>query len=389
MLKYLTLLLLFCLPPTWALASSKLGLPPEACAAGWIALFDQHSLFGWQPTSEANWQVEDGAITVNSGPAGFLRTTTQFGDFQLQLQYRCERQTNSGVFVRSAAEPQDPTGDCYEINIAPKENPFPTGSLVARYKTTAPLPHDGDDPWHSMSITADGARIRVTIDGQRVADYTDLQPLGRGYIALQFRGDPVAFRHIRLRPLHLSALFNGTDLAGWKTTRAAASRFFVEDGLLRVLGGRGQLESEEAFADFVLQLECRTNAAGLNSGIFFRCIPGDEMMGYESQIHHGFAHGDRTQPTDYGTGGIFRRQPARRVMADDLQWFHKTVVAEGAHLATWVNGYQVADWTDDRPPHENPRQGLRTTAGTIMIQGHDPGTDLSFRRLRAGELPKR
>jgi hypothetical protein len=113
------------------------------------------------------------------------------------------------------------------------------------------------------------------------------------------------------------------------------------------------------------------------------------MMGYESQIHNGYLDGDRSKPADCGTGGIFRRKDARRVMADDNQWFHKTIIAEGPHVAVWVNGRQVSDWTDQRKPHENPRKGLRLEPGTIMIQGHDPTTDLSFRNLRAGELPVR
>jgi hypothetical protein len=52
----------------------------------------------------------------------------------------------------------------------------------------------------------------------------------------------------------------------------------------------------------------------------------------------------------------------------------------------WVNGYQVTDWTDERQPHKNPRNGLRLEKGTLQIQGHDPTTDLSFRNLRAREL---
>jgi hypothetical protein len=92
---------------------------------------------------------------------------------------------------------------------------------------------------------------------------------------------------------------------------------------------------------------------------------------------------------DCGTGGIFRRQDARRVVADDLVWFFKTMVVDGPHMAVWVNGYQVLDWTDTRPPDPNPRKGLRLEPGTIMIQGHDPTTNLSFRRLRAVELTPR
>jgi hypothetical protein len=74
-------------------------------------------------------------------------------------------------------------------------------------------------------------------------------------------------------------------------------------------------------------------------------------------------------------------------MADDFDWFTKTIVATGPHFAVWVNGYQVTDWTDERKPDENPRKGLRLKAGTLQLQGHDPTTDLRFRNLRAAETP--
>ena len=40
-----------------------------------------------------------------------------------------------------------------------------------------------------------------------------------------------------------------------------------------------------------------------------------------------------------------------------------TVIAAGPHIATWVNGHQMTDWTDIREPNENPRQGLRLEPG--------------------------
>ena len=107
-------------------------------------------------------------------------------------------------------------------------------------------------------------------------------------------------------------------------------------------------------------MEAISHAPELNSGIFFRCIPGEFTNGYESQIHNGFNDGDRSKPKDFGTGGIYRRIAARRVVPNDKEWFHKTIVADGPHIAVWVNGYQVTDWTDDRKPDKNPRNGLRT-----------------------------
>ena len=74
-------------------------------------------------------------------------------------------------------------------------------------------------------------------------------------------------------------------------------------------------------------------------------------------------------------------------VAKDGEWFTMTVVAQGNHLATWVNGVQQVDWTDNRPLKDNAREGCRLGKGAISFQGHDPTTDLSFRNIRLAELP--
>jgi len=97
---------------------------------------------------------------------------------------------------------------------------------------------------------------------------------------------------------------------------------------------------------------------------------------------------NRAEPVDYGTGGIYNRQPARKVVANDNEWFVLTLVAHGSHIATWVNVYQVTDFVDTRPVDQtNARRGTRTAAGVISIQGHDPTTNLSFRNIRIAEFP--
>ncbi len=352
-------------------------------ADGWISLFDGQTLFGWKASSQADWRVEDGTIVVSSGEKGLLYTTTQFGNYVLRADFRSEPGTNSGIFLHTPPQPQDPAADCYELNIAEADNPFPTASLVQRKKAEVDAP---SGQWHSFEVIVDGDRVGIKLNDRQVLDWTDPKPLRRGHIGLQLNSGKVAFRNIRLKPLGTASLFNGRDLSGWKTYPEMPSKFTVTaGGELNVQNGRGQLETEGSYGDFVLQLECQTHAPQLNSGVFFRCIPGDDMMGYECQIHNGFKNDDRTQPQDCGTGGFFRRQNARRVVADDRTWFHMTLVADGPHMAAWVNGYQVSDWTDDRPAHENPRKGMRLEPGTIMIQGHDPTTNISFRNLRIAE----
>ena len=66
------------------------------------------------------------------------------------------------------------------------------------------------------------------------------------------------------------------------------------------------------------------------------------------------------------------------LVSRDNEPFMLTVLAHGPHLATWVNGVQVTDWTYMRLRDETPRRGLRTEAGTIQLQAHDPETDLEF-----------
>ena len=76
----------------------------------------------------------------------------------------------------------------------------------------------------------------------------------------------------------------------------------------------------------------KCHAADSNSGIFFRTMEPTAdapANGYECQLQNTLGPGGRTDPDDYqdgfGTGAIFRRQPARYVNADDGQWFHLTL----------------------------------------------------------------
>ena len=369
-------------------------LSSQRIRQGWLMLFDGRTLVGWQRVGKATWRVEDGMIVGDGERSGFLRTTTPFCDYELELEFRAPDSTNSGIFLHTEARPRSPATACYELNIAPADNPFPTGSFVRRLRVDEEARKSAlakvNDGWHRYHVLVRGATVTVDLNGVRVLEYTDPSPLQRGYIALQQNTGPISFRNVFLRPLGLSPIFNGENLAGWRPHPDLQGTFGVtDDGELHVQGGRGQLESEATFADFVLQLEAKTGGADMNSGVFFRCIPGDVMMGYESQIHNGFVDGDRTRPTDCGTGGIFRRQNARIVAADDKQWFGKTIIADGRHFAVWVNGLQVTDWTDSREPDPNPRRGFRAEAGSIMLQAHDPTTDVLFRNLRAREMATR
>lgn len=353
--------------------------------AGWLRLFDGETTFGWSPNNELKWTIEDGVVWADEGPSGLLVTTSPFDDFELRCEAKVVAGGNSGIFLRTPAQPKDPATDCYELNICDTHAAFKSGSLVGRLAPTEPIAVDGD--WHTYSVKAVGPRVEVAIDGKPALSYVDetATPLKRGFIGLQKNQGRAEFRNVVLRPLGLSDWFNGTDLTGWRAAPGSKSTFGVEDGVIKVRGGRGFLESEQTAGNFILQFSAMTHGDKLNSGVFFRSMTAtekDPSNGYEFQIQHGMKNGDPAQPDDAGTGAIFRRINARRIVAKDREWFTGTLIANEGRFCTWVDGVPMVDWIDLRNPHENPRQGSRRTPGHFSLQGHDPGTDLSFRTFR-------
>lgn len=358
-------------------------LPREEVAEGWVRLFDGHTFFGWQISGDANFRVQDNAVVVDDGEKGLICTSTTWGDFELVLQFNADADTNSGVFVRTPLSPENPAEDCYEINIAPDDNPFPTGSIVQRQKVDAEAAGEQKpEQWREMKIIAEGQTVAVELDGKLVCQYEDPAKLQAHRIGLQHNSGRVAFRDIKIRPLGFKPMIDA-ELTQWKRYPEMEGEFTVnDDGHLHVDGGKTQLETLETYGDFFLRSDYRIDQPDMNSGIFFRCIPGDEMMGYECQINNDFKDQSRLSPVDCGTGGIFRRQDARVVAGENGTWATVVLQAYQNHIAAWVNGVQVSDWEDTRPPDENPRRGRRDQAGTIIIQGHDPTTDVLYRDMQ-------
>ena len=367
------------------------GLTDEEIAAGWIALFDGHSLFGWKANNDVNWHIDQGVIKADTGKPGLLLTTSPFADYELKFDFRLSPETNSGLFLRTIFDPQDPVKDCYELNLCDQKTEYPTGSLVGRSKIQAPVP--ASQEWQSFVVRLEGPKILASLNGKEVLNFTDTSKNLRkvGFIGLQKNEGPIEFRKIYLKPLRMSTIFNGVDLAGWRVVPGSKSKFEVVDSTIHVTAEKqGYLETEETWDNFLFQATAKSNGTALNSGYFFRAIKGSEKgmaNGYEVQIHNGFKEKDRTKPENAGTGAIFRRTEARRVVSNDNEWFTTTLSAYGSHIAVWIDGYQVTDWNDTRKPDENPRKGLRLKAGHISLQGHDPTTDLNFKDLKVSTLP--
>ena len=381
--------------PARAKRRKKVTQPPKPLtdaelADGWISLFDGETLFGWKAAQQGRLASEGRRdLCLRRRERAALHDASSSTTTCSRPIFGAAKNTNSGIFLRTApvVGMNDITTKCYELNIAPPDNPFPTGGFVGRLKGKAVPERDGE--WQSFEVTLDGAKSTVKLNGETVLEYTDPKPVGRGYIGLQLNEGQCEFKNIKLKPLGLEPLFNGKDLTGWKNHPESKSTFTVNDkGEIHVTStGRGALESEKQFGDFVLQMEAISHARAQqrhvhpqHSGRIHQRLRKPDSQRHQRRRPHAaerFWHRRHLSP-----------HPARLVVPNDKEWFHKTIVADGPHISVWVNGYQVTDWTDDRKPDKNPRNGLRTEAGTLQLQGHDPTTDLSFRNIKARELAK-
>jgi hypothetical protein len=339
---------------------------------GWILLFDGETSWGWTPMHTApnakDWSVADCALEPPEGPVDWLVNTTAFGDFEMTGE--CQAENRVGAILALAESKQT-------------QGAATTYSNRQVFSSNVPR----EDQWCGFRLSRTGPKATLQFAGGKSESYSSLA--GPLHMSLGYFGPrKVRWRNLKLRPLGLQSIFNGKDLSGWTPVPGHQSVFSVTpEGWLNVKNGNGDLQTEKTWGDFVLQLDILSNGNHLNSGIFFRGNPGKFWEGYEAQIRNQWEGDDRAKAVDYGTGAIYNRQPARRVISSDRQWFTMTVVAHGYHLSTWVDGYQVADYTDTRPVDEtNARKGARKAPGVLSIQGHDPTTDLSFRNIRVVEM---
>jgi len=326
-------------------------------------LFDGETTFGW--SREGETAFKDGMLTLGGEKAATIKTATTFGHCSLKFESVGRGESTVTVNGHEFLYSQ-------ESETGWSTHTFDVQSLGP------PVLHRHEEVM--------GRDIKTRRD-------RNAQPVSPTEVRIAVpAGSWLRLHSIKLKPEGSTVLFNGKDLTGWKEfkptkDKKVASKFTViPEGWLSVKNGPGDLQTEGQWADFVVQFECVSNGKHLNSGLFFRCVPDLYQQGYEAQIRNEWMGDDRTKPVDFGTGAIYRRQAARKVVSTDGEWFTMTVAAHGRHFATWVNGYQVTDWTDDRKESDNARNGFKKGKGALSIQGHDPTTDLSFRNIRIQSL---
>ena len=174
-------------------------------------------------------------------------------------------------------------------------------------------------------------------------------------------------------------LFNGKDLAGWKTHPNHHGKWYVKDGIL-YSGGKetSHLFSErDDYTDFHYKIEAKINDKG-NSGQYFRTQFGPGYpKGYEAQINSTF-------PDPQKTGSLYNFARITDMLVEPDAWFTQEVIAHGNHIQVIVNGKKVVDFKDEKNTH---------TKGHFALQQHGPakgGPDvqLAVKKIEVKELTK-
>jgi hypothetical protein len=218
---------------------------------GWTDLFNGKNLDGWEEHSgKANYYVANGVLigeTVAGTGNSFLCTKKAFGDFELELEYKCDALLNSGVQIRSEVFPDARTLNINgkEIKVAPDRihgyqceidmdvvrGRMWTAGIYDEARRGWLLPDDGEKgphgmafseqgrniskngEWNKLRIQCVGPSIKTWLNGVARADINDsLTP--RGIIGLQVHGVgsaankvglKVCFRNIRIREISAAA----------------------------------------------------------------------------------------------------------------------------------------------------------------------------------------
>jgi hypothetical protein len=207
-------------------------------------------------------------------------------------------------------------------------------------------------------------------------------------------------------------LFNGKDFTGWKIPNPPSGSFKavketknqdgkviafigiekdrkggtpgkevtlwqIKDGMIVGGGPASHIFSEIEAEDFHYRVEAKINDRG-NSGQYFRTAFGPGFpKGYEAQINA--TGGDKIK-----TGSLYFPKVEEVLVLNTAphkpdEFFTQEVIAEGNHIQIIVNGKKTVDWKDPNKTY---------TKGHFALQGHDPGSVMTFRKVEYKPIKK-
>ncbi len=169
-----------------------------------IRLFNGKDLTGWTVDGTKNqWVVKNGEL-ISPESGSNIVTTRKFRDFKLHIEFKYQKGSNSGVYLRGRYETQI-------LDVAPTDHPNSHlfGGIYG-FLVPSEIAATGPEQWQSYDITLVGRMITVVANGKTIICNQEIPGITGGAIdsnegepgPIYLQGDhgPISFRNIIITP---------------------------------------------------------------------------------------------------------------------------------------------------------------------------------------------
>jgi len=153
-------------------------------AAEWKQLFNGKDLTGWKQVGPGHFEVANGLLKTVGGMGLLYYTGGKISNSVIRVVFKVtQADDNSGVYIRIPIEPREekmPIHYGEEVQIYDKGDEHHCTGVI--YSLTAAMARPSKPPgeWNTMEITLEGPHTVVVLNGTKVTDYTEGQPVAEG-----------------------------------------------------------------------------------------------------------------------------------------------------------------------------------------------------------------
>jgi len=185
-------------------------------------LFNGKDLEGWQQAGPGQFVVKDGMMKTEGGMGLLWYTREEVSRATIRVVFKLtSKESDSGVFIRipeKPSEPWMPINRGYEVEIGDWPDDYSCTGVLYTFTKALARPIKPIGGWNTLEITIDGPNTIVYLNGVKVTDFKEGQPVppkkagshdpdrgprpDSGYIGLQNHpGSEVYFKEVSLTPL--------------------------------------------------------------------------------------------------------------------------------------------------------------------------------------------